>query len=241
MKMRETRRDAGAREDDAARACAREDLSMGAVSTRRRKVREGVVVSRQDGQDRRRGRRAPRAHPQLQEVPAGAARATRRTTRRTAAAIGDRVRIIETRPLSSRQALGGASSCSAATKRWPSRRSARGSGHDPGGDACSTSPTTPARARSCASRCWAARKRQVRLARRHHRGLGEGGDPERQGEEGRRDEGRDRAHRQGGRPRRRLLHPVRHQLGGPDRQRSASRSARASSGRWRASCARSSS
>ena len=43
---------------------------------------------------------------------------------------------------------------------------------------------------------------QVRLARRHHRRVGEGSDPELEGEEGRRDEGGDRAHGEGSRPRR---------------------------------------
>ena len=50
---------------------------------------------------------------------------------------------------------------------------------------------------------------QVRLDRRHHRRVREGGHPERQGEEGRGDEGGDRAHGQGDSAAGRLLHPLR--------------------------------
>ena len=46
---------------------------------------------------------------------------------------------------------------------------------------------------------------QIRHRRRHHRRLGEGGDPARPREEGRRAEGGDRAHRQGHQARRRLV------------------------------------
>ena len=52
-------------------------------------------------------------------------------------------------------------------------------------------------------------KRQLRLGRRHHRRLGQGSDSARPREEGRRDEGGHRAHRQGHPPPRRLGDPLR--------------------------------
>ena len=54
-----------------------------------------------------------------------------------------------------------------------------------------------ARRVSCASRCSAARSAATRLDRRHHRRLHQGSHSARSREEGRRDEGGGRAHRQG--------------------------------------------
>ena len=182
-------------------------------------------------------------HPQVPQVRDAGATRYKAHDEKNECQVGDRSRIIETPPAVARhkrwrvlqRSLGSEAGASEARSR------SRGDRHDPGGDAYSTSPTTPAPARSCASRCSAARKRQLRVARRHHRRLGEGSDPEREGEEGRRGEGGHRADREGSRPRRRLLHPLRQQLRRADRQRSASRSAPASSDRSRASCARRSS
>ena len=54
--------------------------------------------------------------------------------------------------------------------------------------------------------------------RRHHRRLGQGSDPARPREEGRRDEGGGGAHRQGHQAPRRHGHPLRQQRGGADQQ-----------------------
>jgi hypothetical protein len=54
---------------------------------------------------------------------------------------------------------------------------------------------------------------QDRLGGRHHRGVDQGGDPARQGEEGRRAPGGDCAHRLPGASRRRQSYPLRPQCG----------------------------
>ena len=193
-----------------------EDAAPGEDAPGHRGLRQG----RQDDH-RPHGHRAP-APRATGRSSAPRPRCTRTTSRATPTS-GDTVRVIESRPLSR-------------TKRWRlvEVRGARSVIQQE--SRLKVADNTGAREVLCIRvQRWLAPP--LRRRRRHDRLHRQGGHPARRGEEGRGRAGRGGAHEEGVRARRRHLHRLRRERRRAASTRRTTRAARASSGRWPASCA----